>query len=76
MLQKVKSLVTKFKKSLVVAAVAVAVVSSAGYFGKKHFDENYVILEQEVLLVGLYQTYQGGAQMGYEKGLEACKNAT
>lgn len=60
------------KKKIVAALVAgAALLGAGGYFGKKHFDENYVLLNaEEVAELEIFMAMQ--MQRAYQIGVQEC----
>jgi hypothetical protein len=65
------------KKLLVGLLSALLVLAPTGYFGKKYFDENYVLLNsQQVgeLMMAIQADMMKSYQFGFQEGKTACEN--
>lgn len=60
------------KKVLIaVGIVATILLSVGGYFGKKYFDDHYVILNEQEM-ISIDRAVQGLAMQAYQAGQQSC----
>jgi hypothetical protein len=62
-------------KKLIAAVAATAVLAASGYFGKQHFDENYVLLNAEEMNQ-IANAFVMSRQQAFEHGLSQCNKRT